>query len=406
MIEHRRKLLPGLVLLAIVACVFFLLNQRSSAGSLPEANSAGFIREPTEAIGVPVATDGVEPEFNATPAKLEARGRKRELPVSTPSAVENEVPLVSHVVAAGETLTDIASSHETTVSLLLELNGLIDPHSLLIGQQLVISDGLTAPDALIDGGKIERSVIGLSAGGYPLESFQIGDGRYHVIVIGAIHGGYEWNTALLAYRLLTYFSVYPDRLPSDVTLHIIPIANPDGIVAVTGQSGPFMAASISGDTKIGRPNGNQVDLNRNWGCEWSSVGQWRQATVSGGTRPFSEPETRALRDYFLAIETRLNRWPDVVIWLHSAAGLVVPGNCNGVNHALSNQAAALYGAQAGYPVGEFGAYQVTGDAADWLAQHRIASFTVELTDHQGLDFAQNLAGLTSLLEGLETLRGN
>jgi len=93
----------------------------------------------------------------------------------------------------------------------------------------------------------------------------------------------------------------------------------------------------------------------------------------------------------------------VVIWLHSAAGLVIPGSCNDIRHQASAIAAALYGESAGYPVGVFDAYQVTGDAADWLAQHKIASFTVELTDHQVLDFAQNLAGLTSLMEGIESL---
>jgi g-D-glutamyl-meso-diaminopimelate peptidase len=336
-------------------------------------------------------------EVLEVPGTVGTREQIRNLPSGDAKAIEFDVRQVKHVTAAGETLTDIAGQYQVSVDRLQELNGLIDPHNLLIGQELVIfagSDELNAQQALTGKTVHQRKVIGTSAHGHSLESFRIGDGRHDVIVVGAIHGGYEWNTALLAYRFLTYFSVYPEKIPDNVSLHLIPIANPDGVVAVTGKSGPFMAVDVSGDTTVGRLNGNGIDLNRNWGCQWSPVGWWRETSVSAGSRPFSEPETKALREYLIKIE------PEVVIWLHSAAGLVIPGNCEGIYHAPSEKAALLYG---GYPLGEFDAYQVTGDAADWFAQHKIASFTVELSDHQGLEFAQNLAGLTSLMAGIEAL---
>jgi hypothetical protein len=219
-----------------------------------------------------------------------------------------------------------------------------------------------------------------------------------VVVVGGIHGGYEWNSVLLAYRFLAYFGSYPEAVPENVRLHIIPTGNPDGIAAVTGQVGPFAATSISGDTTIGRANGNGVDLNRNWGCDWSAEALWREVPVSGGTEPFSEPETRALRDYFSQAGI------EVVIWLHSAAGQVIPAGCEDVTHRPSEVAAVLYGEAAGYPIGAFTAYPISGDAGNWLAQQDIASFTVELSDHQNVEQDRNLRGLLSLLLGIEGLR--
>jgi len=310
------------------------------------------------------------------------------------------IALTGHVVAGGETLSSIASMYETTVSSLQELNAIYDPNTLFTGERLIVSPGSSGSGLLkksIEQIGFVRQTFGTSAGGRPIESFQVSDGELPIILVGAVHGGYEWNTALLAYRILLYLSVYPGLVPSDVTLHIVPIANPDGIFAVTGSTGPFVTADILGDTSDGRMNGNGVDLNRNWGCDWAPYAQWRETIVSGGTRPISEPETRALRSYFNSVD------PVVVIWLHSAAGLLVPGGCNGVHHEPSWQAASLYGVEAGYPVGEFTAYPVSGDGANWLAQHKIASFTVELNDHQDLEFERNLDGLLALLTGVESL---
>lgn len=401
MIEHRNKVSAILALLALAAGAWFSLDQRPSADAPIRVEKLDVTVQPPKVITRvtqrPAAT-------RAATAVQPAQSLEAKVIAAPTRIVEpTKSPVRTHVIAAGETLTSIADRYQTTVALLQNLNRLIDPHALLVGQTLVVPERVTEPGEFemvgVDGA-FERSAIGESAGLRQLYSYRKGDGQFHVLVIAAIHGGYEWNTALLAYRLLTFYSVFPDKIPDDVTLHIIPIANPDGMVTVTGQNGPFMAASVSGDTTIGRLNSNNVDLNRNWGCEWSSEGKWRQANVSGGSRPFSEPETSALRDYIIDLT------PEVVVWLHSAAGLVVPGGCQGISHESSNQAAALYADGSGYPVGRFNAYQVTGDAADWLAQHKIASITIELTDHQELDFAQNLAGLTSLLEGVGTVSGN
>ena len=85
-------------------------------------------------------------------------------------------------------------------------------------------------------------------------------------------------------------------------MHIIPAANPDGQFLITGHNGRFAAADIPTDTDTipGRFNANGVDLNRNWDCAWRETAVWRDEPISGGTRPFSEPESQNLRDFLLA----------------------------------------------------------------------------------------------------------
>jgi len=349
--------------------------------------------ENSPAVAEPEATevaDGVAQDAEVT-ARLKAAGKDA---IETPA----RPPVIVLTVEAGQTLATLADRYTTTVETLQKMNGIIDPNYLWLGQELLAPDLYRAGDfAAWPAAPVAhaRAVIGISANGHPIESFVFGDGDKNVVVVGGIHGGYEWNSVLLAYRFLDYFGRQPEAVPANIRLHIIPAGNPDGIVAVTGQVGPFAAASISGDTFTGRLNGNGADLNRNWGCDWSAEALWRDVTVSGGTEPFSEPETRALRDYLGQAEV------EAVIWLHSAAGLVIPAGCEDVTHEPSEMAAALYGQAAGYPVGQFTAYPISGDAGNWLAQQGITSFTVELSDHENVEMERNLQGLLSLLQGIE-----
>lgn len=242
------------------------------------------------------------------------------------------------------------------------------------------------------------SVIGLSAGKRPLTAYQFGNGPNQVVLVGGIHGGYEWNTIVLAYRLIDYFAEQPTAIPETVTLHIIPSANPDGQFAVTGQNGRFVFddVDLTADNFSGRMNDNDVDLNRNWDCNWQETALWREQEISAGTFPFSEPETVALRDFFLDLQ------PSAVIFLHSAANAVYGAGCADT-YEPAYALATLYGTAAAYPVHEsFDYYQVTGDASDWLALQHIPAISVELQTHEALDWEQNVAGLTAVLDNFST----
>lgn len=245
------------------------------------------------------------------------------------------------------------------------------------------------PPTPVDG--YTTTVIGYSVAERPLTNYQFGSGPDHIVFIGGIHGGYEWNTILLAYDMIDYFAANPDLIPADVTLHIIPSANPDGQFLVTGQEGRFLPQDVAADSLRGRVNDNDVDLNRNWDCKWTANAVWRDQPTSGGSQPFSEPETVVLRDFLLELN------PVAVILWHSAANGVFAAGCHTV-HQPSLSLATIYGRAAGYPVYEtFTSYVVTGDAGDWLSLQGIAAASVELLNHEDTDWAKNLAGVTAVL---------
>ena len=210
-----------------------------------------------------------------------------------------------------------------------------------------------------------------------------------------MHGGYEWNTILLAYEIIDYFLEHPEQIPDSVTLLIIPAANPDGQSIVTTQPERFTAADVlntSWETTFpGRVNGNGVDLNRNWDCMWTTEAVWRDQPINPGPYPFSEPESVALRDFFLVQQ------PATAVFWHSTANGVFAARCPdlfGPSLVLAN----VYGMAANYPVYEtFTSYPITGDASDWLGKIGVPAVTVELASYN-TEFEQNIAGVLAVLD--------
>jgi len=239
-------------------------------------------------------------------------------------------------------------------------------------------------------------VIGASVEGRVIEAITLGNGDTHLLFVGGIHGGYEWNSSLLAYEMIEHFQANPTLVPEDVTIHIIPVLNPDGLYLVTGTQGVFTIADVP-DPSVrvaeGRFNANGVDLNRNFDCKWEPESSWRGNVVSAGTEAFSEPEAAALRDYVATIR------PEAVAFWHSRANNVYASECEdgilpGTLALMSTYAsAAQYG-----EVPVFDAYPVTGDAEGWLASIGIPAVTVELESANSIEWARNLAGVDAVLQ--------
>ncbi len=129
----------------------------------------------------------------------------------------------------------------------------------------------------------EMITVGLSVEGRPLWALRItgpGTDKPGVMYHGAQHGNEAAGASVVAYaahHLLTNYDSDPEAaaLVDNVEWFLLPIMNPDGYVAYD------------------RWNANGVDLNRNWGGPGSGQDPW------GGPYPFSEPETLAMRDFFL-----------------------------------------------------------------------------------------------------------
>lgn len=239
------------------------------------------------------------------------------------------------------------------------------------------------------------SLIGKSVNDNDIVAYHFGSGDKELLFIGGIHGGYSLNTAQLGFELVDWFKANQNVIPKNVRVTIIPVMNPDGLEKVTGSGDRFEAADVSKVESVkiaGRFNANEVDLNRNFDCEWQPTGTWQNKTVSGGDSAFSEPESKAVRSYVTE-----NKPAAVVTW-YSAAGGVYASNCkNGTlpeTLALTN----LFAKAAGYPAHEeFDYYEITGDMVNWLAGQKIPAISVLLTDRVQTEFNKNRAGVEAVL---------
>ena len=241
--------------------------------------------------------------------------------------------------------------------------------------------------------------VGKSVNDNDITAYHFGTGPDEVLFIGGIHGGYAWNTSLVAYELVDYLKANTSAIPENITVTIIPELNPDGLESVIGKTGRFTAADVTTSQAkqvAGRYNANDVDLNRNFNCQWQPTGKWQNKTVSGGSSPFSEPEAQAIEKYITDYS------PVAVITWYSAAGGVYSSNCeNGVipeTTALTN----LYAKASGYPAHqEFDYYEITGDMVNWFASQNIPAISVLLTNHTDTEWSKNLAGVEAVLNHFE-----
>jgi hypothetical protein len=246
-----------------------------------------------------------------------------------------------------------------------------------------------------DSNKPKYQVIGSSVEGRKIEAYTFGTGAIKLLFVGGIHGGYEWNSVLLAYKFMDYLEVNPEVIPVNLSVVIIPSANPDGVYRVTGKEGRFTAMDVSTKVPVGagRLNARSVDLNRNFACKWQTNGTWRGASVSGGSEAFSEPEARAIRDFVLANK------PVATIFWHSQSNAVYASECQNGILPKTLDIMTAYSRASGYPaVKTFDSYAVTGDAEGWLASINIPAITVELKTHETIEWEKNLAGIKALFD--------
>jgi murein peptide amidase A len=155
---------------------------------------------------------------------------------------------------------------------------------------------LLASASLIFGHSVRDRALEAQAQGFPADRT--------VLVVGSIHGN-EGEGHRVVRRLRHR---YADRLDG-VHLWTIKTVNPDGVAAGT------------------RGNAHSVDLNRNFATDWKPIPP--SSGYYSGPKPFSEPETKAVRRFLRAIR------PDVTIWYHQPFGrTLIPCDRRGRRVAL------------------------------------------------------------------------
>ena len=222
------------------------------------------------------------------------------------------------------------------------------------------------------------SLIGRTQEQRDIVAYAIGNGPFHVAILGGIHGAPEANTSSLVWDLLHSFERSPEAIPPSMTLVFLPEANPDGLVDGT------------------RLLADGIDPNRNWPtADWSpeAYGPYGEEQGAGGEAPLSEPETVTLANWILQ-----NR-PMAVLSYHSAGGLVMGGPL-----AVSLGLTEAYRAAApGYIFLDWAYYPVTGDFAQWSEDQDFPTVEVELLTRSDPDTERNLAGVEAVLARLQEL---
>ena len=221
-------------------------------------------------------------------------------------------------------------------------------------------------------------VIGTSANGTAIKAYHYGTGDTEILFVGGIHSAFAPNTVAVMDEFITALKQEAIDIPENLKVTIIPNLNPD--------------ASGQPDTLASRLNANEVDLNRNFDCDWSATGVWRSSDVSGGSSAFSEPEAKALRDYVEG-----NNIAAAVVY-YAADGGVYASNCGG---SLDSEIASLtstYAEAAGYTANEeFDAYTISGDATNWMAKIGVPAIGVLLSDYTDSEWTKNMAGIEAVL---------
>ncbi len=171
------------------------------------------------------------------------------------------------------------------------------------------------------------------------------------------------------------------RLLHSRDIHIIPTVNPDG-----------MEYDIKdGSYKMWRKNRTQnsdgtygVDLNRNYGYQWGTGGSSSdtQSETYMGTKPFSEIETLAIKNYIEAHENitvllSFHSFSKLILypWGHKYSGIETQKDKD--VHSVMAQKMSEWN---GYtPEQSSALYIASGDTTDWsYGAHKIISFTFEL----------------------------
>lgn len=222
----------------------------------------------------------------------------------------------------------------------------------------------------------EKCVIGKSLFGRKIYAVKVGEGAPVGIAQYAVHGR-EYVTARLAFE-------HAKIGVQKGSLWLVPLSNPDGallsergLASVKREKDRTSLLRINGgleDFSLWKANGRGVDINVNFDAEW---GKGKRNAFSPapenyvGTRPFSEPETLALKRFTEKIK------PQYTVSYHTKGEEIYWYFYQSMRACLKDKRLAMIlSASTGYPLayakGSVGGYK------DWCIQTlHIPSFTIE-----------------------------
>ena len=267
--------------------------------------------------------------------------------------------------------------------------------------------------------------LGLSWEGRDLWCIEISDnpgvdeGEVGVVYMG-LHHAREWPSLAVAYdianRLTSDYGSDPTitDLVNNHRVWVIPCVNPDGYVWDHDQGHDWR------QNRHSYPGGIGVDLNRNYAGptngdqdgEWGSIGSGSQTHQQGestyvGPAPFSEPETKIIRDFFntrdMTIAVSYHTYSELVLWPLGYDGsaqtddnALMVSIGQGMAGEISRQGSGTY-----TPQQAAGLYPTTGDTTDWAYGYRyyeLGKNTLAYTVEIGASFHPLASQLQQILD--------
>ncbi len=239
----------------------------------------------------------------------------------------------------------------------------------------------------------EKQVIGKSLLGRELYAVKTGEGSPVGIATYAVHGR-EFITARLA---VEHF-----KTPITGSLWLVPLVNPDGALICerglesvpNGAEREWLKNFSKNQLRLWKANARGVDLNVNFDADWGTgVKNVREAGGENyiGQSPFSEPETRALKNftekirpqYTLSYHTK----GEEIYWYYYQSLRTCPRD---------KRLAEVLSRSTGYPLKQ--AKGSVGGYKDWCIKTlKIPAFTIE-TGNDGLSHPIGDEGLQDIIE--------
>jgi len=196
----------------------------------------------------------------------------------------------------------------------------------------------------------------------------------------------EWVSVAGCLKIIDRFIVHRDEVANQILnkydVHILPLLNPDGY-EYTRNHDRAWRKNRGKNRRL--PICRGTDINRNFDVAWGTVGVDKRnpcSLIYCGSGPFSENESKALRDYAISIKNSL----EVYISLHSFSQLLlypyghkaeVPKNQKNLQHLATLAMDAIYSKQGEiYKGGNIytAIYPASGSTVDWIAMNTASKY--------------------------------
>ncbi len=242
-----------------------------------------------------------------------------------------------------------------------------------------------------------KKVIGKSHNERSIDMYSVGSGPIHVVFGFGIHGN-EVGTVKLGHHLINEL-VSRGQNFFNLTIHVIPVINPDGFALAKQQP------DYSHGGRIGRFNAHRVDLNRNFPSAsfqthsvWNRGKAYSETTeVYCGETGGSEPETQALMELCTAMK------PALLVMIHSVGPDILANSI-----APANQYAALFSQHTGFPTyteNNWKKLGQTGTAKEWTEYAGIPFVEIETPSRYKSHWAQLQPAIVACLERVNAVVG-